>query len=63
MSEKARTQEHAPSARALSDAELDAQAAADTDARMLIPAAEIGRWIESWGTPTPLPMPAPRKVR
>ena len=45
-----------------SQASLDREAAAETEARIGIPSEEIGQWIDSWGTPNPLPMPTPRKV-
>jgi hypothetical protein len=45
-----------------SEATLDQQAAAATDARLGVPADEVALWIESWGTARPLPMPTPRKA-
>lgn len=51
-----------PAARA-SETALDREAAAETDARMGITADEIQAWIDSWGTPNPLPMPTARLVK
>jgi hypothetical protein len=51
-----------PPRHSASQAMLDAQAAAETQARMGIPADDIGRWIDSWGTPDELPVPSPRKA-
>ncbi len=42
---------------------LDEQAAVETEARIGIPIEEIDRWVESWDTPSELPIPKARKVR
>lgn len=41
---------------------LDREAAAEADAGIGIPIAEISRWVESWDTPDELPVPKARKV-
>lgn len=42
-------------ARAIAEAKIQA------DAGLLIPAAEVRAWVESWGTPNELPRPSPKK--
>ncbi len=43
-------------------ADPDRGAAAQTDARIGIPAEAAGHWVESWGTTHPLPTLASRPV-
>jgi predicted transcriptional regulator len=43
------------------EAELIAQAEAEADAGLLIPAAEANAWIDSLGTANELPLPQPAK--
>jgi predicted transcriptional regulator len=45
------------------EAVLIAEAEAEADAGLLIPAAEANAWIDSLGTADPLPMPQPAKTR
>ena len=46
-----------------SNAELDRQARAETEAGIGVPIAEVAAWVESWDTPEELPMPQARRIR
>jgi predicted transcriptional regulator len=46
-------------ARLAREAELIAEAEAEADAGLLIPAAEVNAWIDSLGTANERPMPQP----
>jgi predicted transcriptional regulator len=52
------TKRHARTAR---EAELIAEAEAEADAGLLIPAVEVNAWIDSLGTAKERPLPQPAK--
>ena len=45
------------------EAELDRQAAAETEAGIGVPVEEVEAWVSSTGMPNELPMPKARKIR
>ncbi|MGH7152605.1 MAG: CopG family transcriptional regulator [Acetobacteraceae bacterium] len=48
-------------ARLVWEARAIEEAKAQADAGLLIPAAKVRAWVESWGTPNELPQPTPKK--
>lgn len=46
-----------------SEAELDRQARAETDAGVGVPIEEVETWVDSWDTSNELPMPKARPVK